>query len=153
MQLTRFTDFGLRVLMYLTQCRHRSAAVTIPEIADRFSVSRNHLVKVVHFMAQQGWVSTSRGKGGGLRLAAAAHEINIGAVVRHMEPMQMVECMGPGNSCLITPSCQLAGMLAGATRAFLQHLDGFSLADLLNNATIAILYRSAPATKPPDGAI
>ncbi|MGE8640842.1 MAG: RrF2 family transcriptional regulator, partial [Achromobacter sp.] len=69
MQLTRFTDFGLRVLMYLTQCRDRPAAVTIPEIAGRFDVSRNHLVKVVHFMAQREWVSTSRGKGGGLSLA------------------------------------------------------------------------------------
>lgn len=65
MQLNRFTDFGLRVLMYLTQCRDRSAAVTIPEIADRFGLSRNHLVKVVHFMSQRGWVSTTRGKGAG----------------------------------------------------------------------------------------
>ena len=63
MQLNRFTDFGLRVLMYLTQCRDRPTAVTIPEIADRFGASRNHLVKVAHFMAQRGWVVTTRGKG------------------------------------------------------------------------------------------
>lgn len=65
MQLNRFTDFGLRVLMYLTQCRDRPTAVTIPEIADRFGASRNHLVKVAHFMAQRGWVVTTRGKGAG----------------------------------------------------------------------------------------
>ncbi|MCJ9710841.1 Rrf2 family transcriptional regulator, partial [Bordetella hinzii] len=69
MQLTRFTDFGLRVLMYLTQCRERDKPVTIPEIAERFAISRNHLVKVVHFMSQQGWVAATRGKGGGLALA------------------------------------------------------------------------------------
>ena len=71
MQLTKYTDFGLRVLMYLTQSDGRSTPVTVPEIAERFEVSRNHLVKVVHFLSQQGWIATTRGKGGGLRLARA----------------------------------------------------------------------------------
>ncbi|KAJ8137704.1 hypothetical protein OY671_009084 [Metschnikowia pulcherrima] len=71
MQSTRFTDFGSRVSSYSTQCRDRPAAVTIPEIATRFDSSRNHSVKVVHFMSQRGWVSTTRGKGGG---SASAHQ-------------------------------------------------------------------------------
>ena len=151
MHLTLQSDYALRVLIALGIAADQRG--TIGSIAMHYDISRNHLMKVCHRLQRLGYIQGIRGKGGGLRLAAAAHEINIGAVVRHMEPMQIVECMGQGNSCLITSGCQLAGMLAGATRAFLQHLDGFSLADLLNNATIAILYRSAPATKPPDGAI
>ena len=151
MHLTQQTDYALRVLIYAAINNER--LVNIGEIAADYAISKSHLMKVTTALVKGGFLEGIRGKGGGLRLAAAAYEINIGAVVRHMEPMQIVECMGPDNRCLITPGCQLAGMLAGATRAFLQHLDGFSLADLLNNATIAILYRSAPATKPPDGAI
>ena len=93
MQLTRFTDFGLRVLMYLTQCRDRPAAVTIPEIAARFDLSRNHLVKVVHFMSQRGWVSTARGKGGGLALARPAAEYRLGDLVRELEQQgPLIDC-------------------------------------------------------------
>lgn len=85
MQLNRFTDFGLRVMMYLTQCRDRTVPVTIPEIAARFEISRNHLVKVVHFLSQQGWIVATRGKGGGLRLARDAVEYRIGELVRVLE--------------------------------------------------------------------
>ena len=85
MQLTKYTDFGLRVMMYLTQCRDRSMPVTIPEIADRFGVSRNHLVKVVHFLGQQGWVTTTRGKGGGLRLAHPPAQYRLGDLVYALE--------------------------------------------------------------------
>lgn len=140
MQLTRFTDFGLRVLMYLTQCRDRSAAVTIPEIADRFSVSRNHLVKVVHFMAQQGWVSTSRGKGGGLRLAQAADRYRLGDLIRQLEQQgPLIDCREP--PCALDGACRLSGVLAQTLQAFYEALNGYSLADLVRDPTAAAIIK------------
>ncbi|WP_088139758.1 Rrf2 family transcriptional regulator [Achromobacter xylosoxidans] len=140
MQLTRFTDFGLRVLMYLTQCRDRSAAVTIPEIADRFSVSRNHLVKVVHFMAQQGWVSTSRGKGGGLRLAQAADRYRLGDLIRQLEQQgPLIDCREP--PCALDGACRLSGVLAQTLQAFYEALNGYTLADLVRDPTAAAIIR------------
>lgn len=147
MYLTQQTDYALRVLIYAAINNER--LVTIGDIAADYAISKSHLMKVTTALVKGGFLEGIRGKGGGLRLAAGVHEINIGAVVRHMEPMQIVECMGPGNTCIIAPGCQLAGMLAGAVRAFLHHLDGFTLADLLNNATIAVLYRQTPASESP----
>lgn len=140
MQLTRFTDFGLRVLMYLTQCRDRSAAVTIPEIADRFSVSRNHLVKVVHFMAQQGWVSTSRGKGGGLRLAQAADRYRLGDLIRQLEQQgPLIDCREP--PCALDGACRLSGVLAQTLQSFYEALNGYTLADLVRDPTAAAIIK------------
>jgi Rrf2 family nitric oxide-sensitive transcriptional repressor len=140
MQLTRFTDFGLRVLMYLTQCRDRSAAVTIPEIADRFSVSRNHLVKVVHFMAQQGWVSTSRGKGGGLRLSQSADRYRLGDLIRQLEQQgPLIDCREP--PCALDGSCRLSGVLAQTLQSFYEALNGYTLADLVRDPTAAAIIR------------
>ncbi|CAB3897461.1 MULTISPECIES: Rrf2 family transcriptional regulator [Achromobacter] len=140
MQLTRFTDFGLRVLMYLTQCRDRSAAVTIPEIADRFSVSRNHLVKVVHFMAQQGWVSTSRGKGGGLRLSQSADRYRLGDLIRQLEQQgPLIDCREP--PCALDGACRLSGVLAQTLQAFYEALNGYTLADLVRDPTAAAIIK------------
>jgi len=140
MQLTRFTDFGLRVLMYLTQCGYRSAAVTIPEIADRFSVSRNHLVKVVHFMAQQGWVSTSRGKGGGLRLSRSAGDYRLGDLIRQLEQQgPLIDCHEP--PCALDGSCRLSGVLAQTLQAFYDALNGYTLADLVRDPTAAAIIK------------
>jgi Rrf2 family nitric oxide-sensitive transcriptional repressor len=86
MQLNRFTDLGLRVLMYLTH-RDREQPVTISEIAERFEVSRNHLVKVVHFMGVQGWLNNSRGKGGGLALAQPPEHYRLAASSAHWKAM------------------------------------------------------------------
>lgn len=83
MQVTRFTDIGLRVLMYLVP-QDPTHIVTISEISQQFEISRNHLVKVVHFMAQHGWIVTTRGKGGGLALAMPAAEYRLGQVVRSL---------------------------------------------------------------------
>jgi Rrf2 family nitric oxide-sensitive transcriptional repressor len=140
MQLTRFTDVGLRVLMYLTQCRDRSAAVTIPEIADRFSVSRNHLVKVVHFMAQQGWVSTSRGKGGGLRLSQSADRYRLGDLIRQLEQQgPLIDCREP--PCALDGACRLSGVLAQTLQAFYEALNGYTLADLVRDPTAAAIIK------------
>ncbi|RXZ44979.1 RrF2 family transcriptional regulator [Crenobacter cavernae] len=139
MQLTRFTDFGLRVLMYLAVAP-RDVPATIPEIADRFAISRNHLVKVVHFMAQQGWIVTTRGKGGGLRLARPAAEINLGAVVRLLEPAHaLIDCADP--PCALRFGCRLKGVLDSALDAFYATLDAVTLADLMQEPTGSAIVR------------
>ncbi len=140
MQLTRFTDFGLRVLMYLTQCRDRPAAVTIPEIAGRFDVSRNHLVKVVHFMAQREWVDTTRGKGGGLSLARPASEYRVGDLIRELEQQgPLIDCREP--PCALDGSCRLSGVLAQTLNAFYDALNAYTLADLVRDPTAAAIIK------------
>ncbi|MBB1594960.1 Rrf2 family transcriptional regulator [Achromobacter sp. UMC46] len=140
MQLTRFTDFGLRVLMYLTQCRDRPAAVTIPEIAGRFDVSRHHLVKVVHFMAQREWVSTARGKGGGLNLARPASDYQVGDLIRELEQQgPLIDCREP--PCALDGSCRLSGVLAQTLNAFYDALNGYTLADLVRDPTAAAIIK------------
>jgi Rrf2 family nitric oxide-sensitive transcriptional repressor len=130
MQLTLFTDYCFRVLIYLAQQPQRR--VTVTELSDYYGISRHHLVKVVHWLGRQGYVTTSRGKQGGLCLARAAKDINIGQVARATEPgFDLVECFDAAtNTCRILPHCGLTGVLMGATRAFLAELDRYTLADL-----------------------
>ena len=139
MQLNRFTDFGLRVLMYLTQCRDRPTAVTIPEIADRFGASRNHLVKVAHFMAQRGWVVTTRGRGG-LCLAHSPAAYRLGDLVRELEEQgPLIDCREP--PCALDGACRLSGVLAQAMQAFFDRLNAHTLADLVRDPTGAAIIR------------
>ena len=129
MQLTKHTDYALRVLIWLAQ-RERS---TIREIAEANRISENHLMKIVHGLAKLGYVQTARGKGGGLRLARAPREIGVGAVVRDTEQtLHVVECLahGYGGECLLTRRCGLKAILQEAQDAFLAHLDAYTLADL-----------------------
>lgn len=131
MRLTSLTDFSLRLLMYVAQ--HSDRLCTIAEVAQAQQISQTHLMKVTHQLALQGWLITVRGKGGGIRLAHRPEEIGIGAVVRSVEPsMALVECFTKdSNSCLLTGNCRLTGILDGALKAFLAHLDQYTLADLL----------------------
>lgn len=138
MYLTQHTDYGLRVLIYTAI--NDDTLVNISTIADTYGISKSHLMKVVTALVKGGFLSSVRGKGGGLKLAMPAEDINIGAVVRHLEPMQLVECMGEHNDCLITQSCRLSGILGGAVKSFFNYLDGFTLADLLNKPTYDLLY-------------
>jgi len=131
MRLTQYTDYSLRVLIYLAL--HDDGRCTIREISSVYGISRNHLMKVVQKLAAEGFVDSVRGVGGGLRLGRPAREINVGRVIRVMEPdLGLVECMRPDNDCVITPACGLAGMLAEAREAFLAVLDGYSLSDLVS---------------------
>lgn len=128
MRLTRMTDYALRLLMYAAQ--HPDRLCTIAEIAREHDISEAHLMKVTHQLAQHGWITTVRGKGGGLRLARPPHEINLGAVVRDMEPdLELVECLSNQSLCQLTGSCGLTGILETALRQFLSHLDAHTLAD------------------------
>ena len=138
MYLTQHTDYGLRELMYTAI--NDDALVNISTIADTYGISKSHLMKVVTALVKGGFLTSIRGKGGGLKLAMPPEKINIGAVVRHLEPLQLVECMGENNECLITPSCRLTGILSGAVKSFFNYLDGFTLADLLNKPTYDLLY-------------
>ncbi len=128
MKLTRYTDYGLRVLMYLASQPDRLA--TIAEIAQAYDISRNHLMKVVHELGRTGFVHTIRGQAGGLELGMHAREINIGEVVRVMEGnLEIIDCDKPG--CPIVPACALKAALDAARDAFLAVLDGYTLHDLV----------------------
>ncbi len=131
MQLTGYTDYALRVLMLLGVEDDR--LVTVQEIAERYGISRNHLMKVVRDLARAGYVESVRGRGGGLRLGRPASEIGLGAVVRHCEDnFALVACLGEGRgACVLSPACRLTGIMREAAGAFLAVLDGYSLADLV----------------------
>lgn len=131
MRLTAFTDFGLRALMRLAAEPER--VITTDEIAREYRISRNHLVKVVRQLAEAGLVVTTRGGGGGMRLARPADEIRLGEVVRQLEGRHaLVECFrADGGDCVLTPSCQLKTRLARAADAFLADLDRSTLADCI----------------------
>lgn len=129
MRLTLMTDYALRLLMYLAW--HPERLCTIAEIASAHGVSESHLTRITHQLGLAGWIETVRGKGGGMRLAAAPDEINLGSVVRSVEPdFALVECFAPGSACVLTGQCGLAGVLSGALDRFLGHLDSFTLADI-----------------------
>lgn len=131
MRFTRYTDYALRVLMYLG--RKGEDLSTIKEIAARYGISENHLMKVVHQLGRHGYITTIRGRQGGMRLAAAPDKINIGEVVRATEDdLRIVECFDDQtNTCPITKVCGLAGMIDEALAAFLAVLDQKTLADVL----------------------
>jgi len=133
MKLTSFTDYSLRVLIYLAAEPGRRA--TIAEIATSFGVSENHLTKVVHFLGKEGLLVTVRGKGGGMGLARAADQINVGDVVRRTEGTDATaECFDPlTNRCTIAPMCRLQGVLRQALTAFYAVLDAHTLSDLVEN--------------------
>jgi len=133
MRLTNFTDYSLRVLIFLAAQPGRRA--TIAQISDAFGVKENHLTKVVHFLGKAGLLSNVRGKGGGLDLACAPQDIVIGRVVRQTEGADLpAACFGEETEpCPIAPVCRLSGVLHEAVQAFYRVLDGYTLADLVRN--------------------
>ena len=134
MRLTRYTDYALRVLLYLGARRDRLASIA--EISGAYGISQNHLMKVVNDLVRAGYVASVRGRSGGVRLARSPEAINVGAVVRHTEEgFELVEC----GSCAIAPACRLSGVLGEALAAFLAVLDRYSLADLLTGRQADLL--------------
>jgi Rrf2 family nitric oxide-sensitive transcriptional repressor len=142
-RLTLWTDYALRTLVYVGAKGGRLS--TIAEIADCFDISNAHLMKIVNQLAQLGYVETLRGKGGGIRLARRAEQVSIGGVVRHTEDeLAVMGCLSDAGFCRIEGCCVLRGALREATAAFLDTLDGYTLADLL--APRAALARSLGLT-------
>lgn len=132
MRLTSFTDYSLRVLLFVATAPEGRA--TIAEVARAFDISEHHLVKVAHLLGREGFLLNTRGRGGGLALARPAREINVGAVVRLTEGGDVpAECFQEGGRCVISPVCRLAGVLDEALKAFHEVLDGYTLADLAAN--------------------
>lgn len=133
MQLTLYTDYSLRVLIYLSINQERTSTIT--EIANFYQISRNHLVKVVHNLSQKGYINSSRGKGGGLNLAHKPQDINVGVVVRDTEPnFHIVDCFNQSTGpCSVEPICALKGILGIALNEFLSVLDKYTISDMLKN--------------------
>ena len=133
MQLTQFTDFALRTLLYLAV--HRDRLVPAAEIAAAYGVSSHHLIKVAHQLARLGFVESARGRGGGLRLAREPDTITAGEVVRATEPhFHVVECFDrEHNTCPIVGACELIRVLAQARERFLATLDEVRLSDMLRD--------------------
>ncbi|MCG9714071.1 Rrf2 family transcriptional regulator [Shewanella insulae] len=132
MQLTRYTDFGIRTLMYLALSPERETLFRIAEITEVFDLSANHVSKIVHHLGKEGYLQTVRGKSGGFKLGKPADQINIGVLVRTLEnSLAPIDCSKP--YCRFSPACQLKGVLAEAVDAYLAVLDKYSLADVVSN--------------------
>jgi Rrf2 family nitric oxide-sensitive transcriptional repressor len=138
MRLTQHTDYAIRVLMFAASRWLREgdqALSSIREIAEAYGVSENHLMKVVHRLAQEGLLHTQRGRNGGLRLAADPAKVRLGGVVRRIEDdMALVECFTEASTCPLTQGCALAAALDQARGAFIAELDRYTLADLVPKA-------------------
>ncbi|MCZ8536765.1 Rrf2 family transcriptional regulator [Paenisporosarcina quisquiliarum] len=134
MRMTMYTDFSLRVLMYVG-AKEKSELSTIQEISTAYGISKNHLMKVTYELGKHGYIETIRGRGGGIRLAFPPASINIGEVVRKTEDdFHLVECFNcAANRCVITPVCKLRRVLHEALVAYLAVLDTYTLQDLLSN--------------------
>lgn len=133
MHLTQYTDFALRTLIALAVAPGERA--TVSQVSRAYQISRHHLVKVAGRLAELGYIETTRGKGGGMRLARRPHRIGMGEVVRAMEAeLGVVECLtAGGGSCVIAPACRLKTILSAATQRFLEELDQYTLADMLKS--------------------
>jgi Rrf2 family nitric oxide-sensitive transcriptional repressor len=133
MELSRFTDYALRVLMYAAS--REGEKITLGELTEVYRISHHHLVKIVHFLGKEGYLHNRRGRSGGIVLGRKAEEIGIGDVIRKTEShLNLVECFDPENNfCRISPACRLKGVLMEARGAFLGVLDAYTVADLASN--------------------
>lgn len=130
MQLTSFTDYGLRALIYMASLPE-GKMTSITEVTQVYGVSRNHMVKIINQLSHMGFVEAIRGKNGGIRLGKPAADIIVGEVVRALEPLSLVNCSA--EFCHITPACRLKRVLNQAIEQFLKELDRHTLAELVEN--------------------
>ncbi|BCB02443.1 RrF2 family transcriptional regulator [Bacillus sp. KH172YL63] len=134
MRLTLYTDYSLRVLIFLAS-KPTNELSNIKEIADAYRISKNHLMKVTYELGKMGMIETIRGRNGGIKLAKPPEAINIGKLVRATEEdFHLVECFDPkNNSCIITPVCGLKHVLGKALSAYLSVLEEYTLADIIQD--------------------
>lgn len=145
MRLTRFTDYALRTLIYVgVRSPH---LCSIQQVAERYNVPQSHLTKIVHELGRKGYLETVRGRGGGMRLGREANQINLGQVVRDLEPdFNIVECFGPAkDNCCIEPVCSLGPILEEALEQFFKVLDKHTLEDLLASKRLLAELLAIPA--------
>ena len=163
MRLTNYSDYALRSLIYLAVKPHPQMLANISDIADSYHISKSHLTKIIHQLGQLGYIDSVRGKNGGIRLACAPKDINLGVLVKQIEPdFALVECFAttlPNDNssqnneatqkglpitlinevsdkslgCVISPACQLKAVFFEALTAFIQVLERYTLADIINN--------------------
>lgn len=131
MQLTSFTDYSLRTLVYLAM--HQQRLCTAKEVAEFYQISQNHMVKIVHNLAKLGVINSSKGKGGGIALAQAPKEINIGELIAKLEPnFYIAECFNQSlKNCVLLPDCKLKSILGNALQSFFNELNQHTLADVI----------------------
>ena len=133
MQLSRFTDYAARVLIYAAMFPER--LVTLHEISAFYDISQAHLRKVVHKLGKLGYLQTFRGKHGGVRLQRPAAEINVGQLVRQFEDDQhLIDCVGL--QCVVLPACGLPGVFKRGQQAFYAELEKYSLADVIRTERV-----------------
>jgi len=152
MRLTTFTDYSLRVLIYLAAYPDRRA--TIAEVSRAFHVSESHVAKVVQFLGAAGWLQNSRGRNGGMRLAVRPVEIRLDEVVKLAEGSDVpAQCFEPGSeACVIVRCCRLKGAFAEAVNAFYQSLAQYTLEDLVQGGQEIRGMLVSPDARPPSGA-
>lgn len=133
MELSRFTDYSLRVLIYAAV--RKPDKITLSELSRAYCISRHHLVKIVHHLGKLGYLANRRGRNGGIYLGRNPEQVSVGDVVRRTEShLNLVECFSPkNNACRLSPSCRLTGALIEARDAFLGVLDSYTLADIASN--------------------
>ncbi len=135
MQLTKYTDYALRVLLILGQ--NQDKRITIDDITRHYHISRNHLMKIVHSLSVAGFINSTRGRSGGLMLGMAPEKITIADVVRHTEKnMALVECFATGSTCTVDPDCVIKHILYRAQDNFMDVLSIFTLADILDRQNL-----------------
>lgn len=133
MRVTKFTDYTLRVLIYLA-CKPNGNLTTVSQLAEAYSISVHHVRMVVHKLGQSGYIDSVQGKGGGIKLAQKPDKILIGEVVRKTEKdFFIVECFSPQGQCPIVKACKLQHILEDALKAFLDTLNQYTLADITDN--------------------
>lgn len=130
MQLTSFTDYALRTLVYLGLQPDSEALISVKQICEHFNMPRNHVIKVTQQLSQQNYIKSTRGRQGGIKLARPANEINVGQVVRDFEK-RLVPFDCEGSDCPVTSRCRVKALMRRAQHAFLKELDGFTIADML----------------------
>ncbi len=131
MKLNKQTDYALRILIYASLAPEHTL-LSIQEVTNIYSLSRNHVMKIVQKLGQLGYLTTFRGKGGGFKIGKNPELINIGQLIREIEStLLLIDCEEP--LCRLSPGCQLKGVFAEAVAAFIAVLDGYTLADLVSN--------------------
>lgn len=139
MRLTSYSDYSLRVLIYVAV--NSEKLVTIKEISEAYEISSNHLMKIIYNLGKMNYIETIRGRNGGIRLSKHPADINIGSLIRKTEEdFYLVECFKEDNNCVITPVCSLKHMLNEALNSFFLVLDTYTLEDILTNKSVLKEY-------------